>query len=380
MSPSSNAEEIEALKERNRYLSRLIDASNDGFWDWHIPSGHVRFGGKWGAMLGYAIDEFEPSFATWKNLVHPDDLELVQNVLQEHLEGRTSHYQTEHRLRTRSGNWRWILDRGRVVERDENGNPIRACGAHIDITGKKELELERERIAAEREQLLGMASHELKNPMQAIVIGIETIEKTFPTELGKELIPRALDGIRNAMHRMKRLISDLLDTTQIEGGRVLLVKQNTTWMELIAQALQGLEPVLGEKRPKLVYQGQLDLEVNVDVDRMVQVLTNLLSNAMKFSAFGSEIHIESQSSSERTTLRIRDFGPGIPKLDHEHVFMRFWQGRETAWQGTGLGLYIAKGLVEAHGGTLRVSDTQGLGTTLELCLPLESQAPQPIQA
>lgn len=370
MSTHSATEQIDELNQNDTlFFSRLIDASNDGFWDWHIPSGQVRFGGRWGEMLGYEIEELEPSLKTWERLVHPDDMERVQRALQEHLEGKTSHYQTEHRLLTRTGNWKWILDRGRVVVRDEHNNPIRACGAHIDITEKKEFELENERIAAAREQLLGMASHELKNPMQAIVIGIDAIEKTFMTELGQELIPRALEGIRSAMQRMKRLVSDLLDTTQIEGGRILLIKRRISWMSLLSQAKLGMAPTLAEKKIRFTYRGNFENEVTVDVDRMVQVLINLLHNALKFSVDGGEIDIETENLPAQMVLRIRDFGPGVPKSDYEHVFERFWQGRESAWQGTGLGLYIARGLVEAHGGTLRLIDTAGLGCTFELCLP-----------
>ena len=99
------------------------------------------------------------------------------------------------------------------------------------------------------------------------------------------------------------------------------------------------------------------------------MITNLLHNALKFSVDGGEIDIETKSLPAQAMLRIRDFGPGVPRADYEHVFERFWQGRESAWRGTGLGLYIARGLVEAHGGSLRLVDTAGQGSTFELCLP-----------
>lgn len=369
MEAASNVPAVEELEERIYYLTRLVDASNDGFWDWHVPSGKVQFGGRWGAMLGYDLGELEPSLQTWKNLVHPDDMARVQVSLQRHLDGLTDHYQTEHRLRMRTGEWRWILDRGRVVERGPNGEAIRACGAHIDITEQKMLELEKERIANEREQLLGMASHELKNPMQAIMIGVETIENTFRTPVSNQLIPRALVGIRTAMRRMQRLVNDLLDTTLIEGKRVLLMRENVTWAELIQQALQGMMGFVEEKSPRFVYRGELDTVVDVDIGRMVQVLTNLLHNAIKFNAPAGQIVIEAANSAEGHFLRIRDHGKGVAKADYEHVFQRFWQGQETAWQGTGLGLYIARGLVEAHGGSLHLVDTDGPGSTFELSIP-----------
>ena len=129
MTPQQDAE-----AEELRTLRLLIDASNDGFWDWNIVTGAVRFGGRWGEMLGYPPETLEPHVRTWERLVHPDDRPWVMATLQAHLDAKTEHYQAEHRLLAHDGSWRWILDRGRVVERDAHGRPLRACGAHVDVT------------------------------------------------------------------------------------------------------------------------------------------------------------------------------------------------------------------------------------------------------
>jgi PAS domain S-box-containing protein len=125
------------VKER---LSFVIDGSNDGFWDWNVPTGHVKFSRRWGSMLGYDLGELEPHVSTWERMVHPDDLGNATASVEAHLRGETALYECEHRVRHKDGRWVWILDRGKVVERDAQGNPERMAGTHTDITERKQAE------------------------------------------------------------------------------------------------------------------------------------------------------------------------------------------------------------------------------------------------
>ena len=129
------AEEI--LRESEERLKLVLEGSNDGFWDWSVATGAVRFSRRWAEMLGYRLEEIEPHVRTWGRLMHPGDQPAVMQALDDHLEGRTPQYETEHRLLTRSGEWKWILDRGKVVTRDEHGKPLRMTGTHTDITDRK---------------------------------------------------------------------------------------------------------------------------------------------------------------------------------------------------------------------------------------------------
>ena len=125
------------LQAARLQLAHVLEGSSDGFWDWDIQTGNVRFSERWAAMLGYALDEIEPHVKTWEKLVHPDDMPQVMRILTDHLEGRTPAYRCEHRLLTKQGEWRWILDRGKVVEWDAQGKPLRAAGTHTDIHAQK---------------------------------------------------------------------------------------------------------------------------------------------------------------------------------------------------------------------------------------------------
>jgi PAS domain S-box-containing protein len=137
---------VDALRASEHRLSLVLEGSNDGIWDWDLTTGQVQFSRQWAEMLGYRLDEIEPDRAGWKKLLHPQDEPLVTRALEAHLAGRTPHYECEQRLRAKSGEWKWILARGKVVARDEHGAPLRMTGTHTDINDRKLVEAEREHL------------------------------------------------------------------------------------------------------------------------------------------------------------------------------------------------------------------------------------------
>ncbi len=130
----------EALKESEERLELALRGADLGVWDWNVQNDDEVFNERWVTMLGYEAGEIEPHPSTWGSLVHPEDLADVEAVLQAHLGGRREHYEAEYRMRSKSGSWVWILDRGRVVQRDQEGRPLRVAGTHLDITDRKEAE------------------------------------------------------------------------------------------------------------------------------------------------------------------------------------------------------------------------------------------------
>ncbi|MFC1724081.1 PAS domain S-box protein [candidate division KSB1 bacterium] len=126
-----------ALEESEGRLELALKGADLGLWDWNIKTGEVVFNQRWAEMLGYSLDEIIPNVDSWYKLNHPEDVPLIEKALKDHFEGKTEIYETEHRMKTKSGEWKWILDRGRVFERDKKGNPLRATGTHLDITERK---------------------------------------------------------------------------------------------------------------------------------------------------------------------------------------------------------------------------------------------------
>jgi len=125
-------------------IMMVLNGSELGFWDWNIASGEIKRNDRWAQMLGYStIKEFEDNTATWADLIHPDDRDAVWASINDHKEGRTPSHKIEYRMLTKDGGYKWILDHAKIVQRDENGHPLRMSGTHSDISDRKELEEER---------------------------------------------------------------------------------------------------------------------------------------------------------------------------------------------------------------------------------------------
>lgn len=139
----------EALRESEQRLKLAAEAGNLGLWDCNVVTEELVFDERWASQLGYTVEELRPHVESWESLLHPDEREAVIGVIKKHLAGETPDYEMEYRMRAKDGGWKWILDKGKVVERDENGRPLRAAGSHQDVTGRKQAE---ERLRTSREQ------------------------------------------------------------------------------------------------------------------------------------------------------------------------------------------------------------------------------------
>ncbi len=140
------------LRDREERLQLALAGADLGAWDCNIPTKQVQYNQRWAEMLGYRLDELEPHFSTWQSLVHPDDLPRVTDMLNAHLNGDTPFFEAEFRMHHKSGTWVWILGKGRIIERDFEGTPVRACGTHLDITDRRQAEEENIRLLSAIEQ------------------------------------------------------------------------------------------------------------------------------------------------------------------------------------------------------------------------------------
>ena len=368
-------------RRREAWMRELIQASNDGFWEWNVATGAVNFSGRWAEMLGYLPNDIEPQVGSWEKLVHPDDLPNVMRTLQEHLDGKLPYYETEHRLRCKNGSWRWILDRGRVVERAADGSPLRAAGAHIDITERKRIEQEREQVSRERQEVLGVVSHELKNPIHAILSAVEVLRrrenKPQPATRPDSGVLDLLATLMRAVERMDKLVDDLLLTTRLESGAPVLQIDFPRVGELLRESIHSIHASLevkGIDLERVSRDQDLALEVQADSIRVQQVLVNLLENAVRFTPSGGKIRVSVESDPDFARIRVEDSGPGVKMEERGKVFQRFWQARNVAYQGTGLGLYIADRIVRAHGGGIEVKGSDLGGAEFSFTLPIRKAA------
>ena len=220
---------------------------------------------------------------------------------------------------------------------------------------------EAEAAVATREDLLAIVSHDLRNPLSAIVISAAVVLRTALVDKEGERVHKSAQIILRAAEQMNRLIADLLDLAQIQAG-TLTVEQKTQDVEsLIRECVEILGPLAAARDLKGVTSA--GLHVHCDRERVLQILSNLVGNAIKFTPEGGSISIEAQMTENEAQFLVRDTGQGISEEELPHIFDRFWKGRRKNHAGIGLGLSIVKGLVEAHGGRLWVESNLGVGTT-----------------
>lgn len=237
--------------------------------------------------------------------------------------------------------------------------------------------LHRARQAAEnrvqaRSEVLGVVAHDLRNPISAIVSSTELLlEVDLPEQQRRGL----LEVCQRAAKRMNRLVGDLLDATQVQAGHLSLQLSDVDVAALLHEVETAWRNAANEKSLTLeVVDPPAALVVRADQDRVMQAIGNLIGNAVKFTEPGGRITVSAKPVHDVVELRVQDTGPGIPAEAIPHLFERFWQGDSADRRGIGLGLAIAKGIVEAHGGRINVESELGRGTSFTFTLPMLKSA------
>ena len=228
-----------------------------------------------------------------------------------------------------------------------------------------------------RDHVMGIVAHDLRNPLSAITMKAALMKRHATSEK----IRGDADSIQNVATRMEYLIKSLLDVTTMEAGRFSLTRASCDVDDLMRETLELFSNLAASKHIRLqVDVSDHGLAIDADRDRVLQVLSNLIGNALKFTPQGGEVKISVEHRQDLARFAVSDTGPGIAESDVAKLFDRFWKG---AAAGTGLGLFIAKGIVDAHGGRIWVESRPGEGATFRFELPVvvpERTAPAPIDS
>ena len=361
-----------ALRESQQQLALALEAGQLGFWDWHVPSGRVQFGGHWASMLGYDVSEIEPDVRAWKRLIYPDEREEVAARLTDHLEGRSDFYECEHRLHHKDGSWRWILDRGRVVERDAAGRPLRAIGTHADVTARHEAESALQEADRRKDEFLATLAHELRNPLAPIRNAVHILKRKYGPQLPDTPL---LAMVQRQVDHLVRLVDDLLEVSRISRGKVDLRKENVAVSDFLRHALEACQPLIDNKSHRVTVNiADESLRVFGDFVRLTQIAANIINNAAKYTPPGGRIEIDAARGDGEVVLRVRDNGVGISADMMPRVFDLFAQTDSQirlSEGGLGIGLALVRSLVEIHGGRVEaLSEGVGRGSEFIVSLPI----------
>jgi|HubBroStandDraft_5_1064220.scaffolds.fasta_scaffold28956_2 signal transduction histidine kinase len=221
-----------------------------------------------------------------------------------------------------------------------------------------------------REEILTIVSHDLKNPLATILLTADVLSRRGVPEERRRGLPLAVGRLRRAAERMLRLIDDLLDFASIETGRLAINREPQYPGPIIEETLTNFESTAQEHQVHLDGEIQSDLpQVLCDRDRILQVLSNLIGNAIKVSPKGGRLAVRVEALGPETIFAVSDEGRGISPDDLQHLFERYWRSEDVVYKGTGLGLAIARGIVAAHGGRIWAESQLGRGATFRFSVP-----------
>ena len=332
----------------------------------------------------FVEDTPDRSMSWLERYIPADERGRVSAAIQQAI-GKKSIFELEHRVRRVDGSIGWTLSRAVPIV-DENGEITEWFGAASDVTARKEAEETLRRSAAElkeadrrKDEFLAMLAHELRNPLAPISYAVQALRMSTDTGPSQKA---AQDIIDRQVQQLVRLVDDLLDVSRITRGKVELKLGMVELSQVIEQSLETVKPFIEQRGHALGIDVPHDVWLVADATRLAQVFANILHNAAKYTQPPGTIQISARRDADGVKVSVKDNGIGIPPEQLRNIFGMFSQvdgSLERAQGGLGIGLTIAKTLVEMHGGQIRaLSDGPGTGTLFEITLPVrDGKAPHP---
>ncbi len=358
--------EREALERESAHRYRLLSDAMPLCVFFAGPEGDFRYGNRaWTELSGLSAEAVRDLWHS--EVVHPEERreadalwhEAVSDGLPLEMQVRLRRYSDQ--------SYRWHLVRS-VPERDERGAILGWIATATDIDDQKRAEEALARASAAKDAFLAAASHELRTPLAAAKMQVQLAQRKYSRELAQGPL-RALEGLGRQVDRMTKLVSDLLDVSRLLTGRLSLELEEFDLVPLLNATCERLQSLSSEHHLRLDVPERLLMRG--DPGRIEQVLTNLVSNAIRYSPQGGLVELSVGTDQGEVVLQVRDQGVGIPAEKLGLIFERFGQAHGARYGGLGLGLTISQGIIEQHGGRIWAESdgVDGAGSTFYVRLP-----------
>jgi len=379
----------EKVESRDTRLEMMLSASGTGFWEWEVETGELTWSEAIYRQHGLEPGAPAPSFDTYIETIHPEDRESFQTAIATALDG-AGVFELDYRVVWPDRSIHWTHGAGRLF-RDDAGRPLRMIGTGQDITERRRILEDRDRLLADerragafREAFVDVISHELRTPITTIMGLAQILAR--PGRTDDEVSRTALlEDVRSEAERLHRLVEDLLVLSRVERGRLEIEAEPIEPRRLLERIVMHE----GRELPSITVETDLEPDLPIvagESTYVEQIVRNLLNNAAKYSPLGSRVVVSAHRVEESVVVRVTDDGPGIPPASVERIFELFYRDPASSRlvAGSGIGLFVCASLVEAMGGRIWASRPSGGGTEVGFSLRiLEADAdepPQPVPA
>jgi two-component system CheB/CheR fusion protein len=359
--------ELSMSEERFRLVSR---ATNDVIKDWDLANNKVWNSESFFSLFNFNTDEVTDNIDFWFNHIHPEDIESVKKGVFNAINTRAPQWVGEYRFEHGKGAYSHVLERGYILQ-DETGMPYRLISSIMDISALKKAEEATRELLQKKDEFMSIASHELKTPITSMKASLQIVQRIIE-EKDSEIL--ALDFIHKAndqVDKLTTLVENLLDVTKIQSGKMAFNKSEFDMSELVDECVYHIQNL--SRNPIRIDRNEA-VYVFADQNRIEQVITNFLSNAVKYSPDATEILLNAYEQDGSFKVEIKDKGIGISAEHLPYVFDRFFRGISSSekFSGLGLGLYISADIIRRHGGKVGVDSNLGSGSTFWFTVPLLS--------
>ncbi|WP_339810422.1 PAS domain S-box protein [uncultured Imperialibacter sp.] len=361
-----------ALQESEQRWHFALEGANEGVWDWNLATGEVFYSKRSLAMLGINPKDVPNKSETWDNRVHPEDKEAYFEEMQRHLRGESEIYINEHRVQHQNGHYVWVLDRGKITEFNQKGQPLRVIGTHSDITWRKEKEAQVRHsfdvISEQNKRLLNFAhivSHNLRSHSGNLEMMINLINMTSTPEEKEELIQH----LAQISGSLSETITNLNEVVKIQVD-INTQTEELKLKEYFVKTMHILSGDIKEKKAKINLNIGDDLTVTYNAAYLESILLNFLSNAIKYRHPDRNpvVNVNFITTNNSKILQIADNGMGIDLALHGERLFGMYKTFHGNADAKGIGLFITKNQVESMGGRIEVESEVGVGTTFKIYL------------
>jgi PAS domain S-box-containing protein len=362
----------------------MLSASGTGFWEWDIESGRLTWSEAIFRQHGLTLGPSGPEYAAYVDTIHPDDRDAFESAIAAALDGADA-FELDFRIVWPDGSVHWTHGAGRLF-RDDGGRPTRMIGTGQDVTDRRRILEDRDRLLADerragafREAFVDVISHELRTPITTI-LGLAQI-LARPGRTDDEASRRALlEDVRSEAERLHRLVEDLLVLSRVERGRLEIEAEPIEPRRLLERIVRHE----GSELPSITVETDLEPDLPIvagESTYVEQIVRNLLNNAAKYSPIGSRVVVSARRVGDAIEVRVTDDGPGIPAASIDRIFELFYRDPTSSRlvAGSGIGLFVCASLAEAMGGRIWARRPEGGGTEVGFSLHiLEADAEVPV--